>query len=373
MTFLEAAAAVLVDANAPLHYEEIYRRALARGLIETSGATPAVTMASRLYTVTKQEGSAFERHGKGVFGLARKKRHGVEALVAETNERTRAQLHELLAQVPPKRFEALIMDLLLEMGFDEQTLAVTPYVKDGGIDVVGTYSASGLAPVNAAVQVKRWKSNIQSQTVTQVRGSLQVHQFGIIITTSDFTRSARQEAEAPGKARISLINGEQLVSLLIKHHIGVVDQPLVVTQLDTEWWGELLDEPTSEAIEVVDVESVTPATLQEDAGKGFPKPVAVALLGKVIAVKSWKEVLMAVAEEMALQHPAEFPLVAPTIRGRSRQYMRATTAGLHSPERIGNTGFWLETNQSAKSVQSLCAMNLTAFGHAPGDMHIDSA
>ena len=372
MTFLEAAAAVLADANAPLHYEEIYRRALARGLIETSGATPAVTMASRLYTVTKQEGSAFERHGKGVFGLARKKRHGVEALVAETNERTRAQLHELLAQVPPKRFEALIMDLLLEMGFDEQTLAVTPYVKDGGIDVVGTYSASGLAPVNAAVQVKRWKSNIQSQTVTQVRGSLQVHQFGIIITTSDFTRSARQEAEAPGKARISLINGEQLVSLLIKHHIGVVDQPLVVTQLDTEWWGALLDEP-GEAIDVVDVETAKPLPGQEEPVTRFLKPVAVTIVGKKSAVKSWKEVLMAVGEEMALQHPGEFPLVAPTIRGRSRQYMRATTEGLHSPERIGNTGFWLETNQSAKSVQSLCAMILTAFGHAPGDMHIDSA
>ena len=264
------------------------------------------------------------------------------------------------------------MDLLLEMGCDEQTLAVTPYVKDGGIDVVGTYSASGLAPVNAAVQVKRWKSNIQSQTVTQVRGSLQVHQFGIIITTSDFTRSARQEAEAPGKARISLINGEQLVSLLIKHHIGVVDQPLVVTQLDTEWWGALLDEP-GEAIDVVDVETAKPLRGQEEPVTRFLKPVAVTIVGKKSAVKSWKEVLMAVAEEMALQHPGEFPLVAPTIRGRSRQYLRATTEGLHSPERIGNTGFWLEVNQSAKSVQSLCDMILTAFGHAPDDMHIDTA
>ncbi|HMN29844.1 MAG TPA: restriction endonuclease, partial [Caldilineaceae bacterium] len=112
-------------------------------------------------------------------------------------------------------------ELLLQMGFDEQTVQVTPYHKDGGIDVVGIYRAAGLTEVNVAVQVKRWKHNVQAPTVTQLRGSLQVHQQGIILTISDFSAGARQEATAANKTRIGLINGAGLLDLLIKHRVGV--------------------------------------------------------------------------------------------------------------------------------------------------------
>jgi restriction system protein len=46
-----------------------------------------------------------------------------------------------------------------------------------------------------AVQVKRWKANVQSPTFQQVRGSLGAHEQGLIITTSDFSKGARAEAE----------------------------------------------------------------------------------------------------------------------------------------------------------------------------------
>lgn len=366
MTFLEAANAVLSEAGTPLHYQEIFDRALALGIIETNGVTPQTTMASRLYTVTKQEGSGFERHGKGVFGLTQKKKGGVETLVAETNEHTRAQLRALLAQVPPKRFEALIMDLLLEMGFDEATLAVTPYVKDGGIDVKGTYSTAGLAQVNAAVQVKRWKNNIQSQTVTQLRGSLQVHQFGIIITTSDYTKSARQEAEAPGKSRISLIDGEQLIELLLKHHIGVVDQSFIVKQLDAEWWGEVIEVQTRETAN--DEIEVTP--VKDVVDKRAVKPVSVTILGRNVDVRTWKDVLCAVAEELAEAHPTEFAEIATSLHGVKRRYIAYDASTMISPAAIGVTGLWLECNQSAVTVQKLSLMLLEAFGHHDAELQI---
>ena len=50
--------------------------------------------------------------------------------------------------------------------------------------------------------------------------------------------------------------------------------------------------------------------------------------------------------------------------------MRASANGLHTPEPIGSTGFWLETNQAARSVQSICALILAAFGHEQAEMHI---
>ena len=100
--------------------------------------------------------------------------------------------------------------------------------------------AAGLTDVNAAVQAKRWKGNVSAPTVTQLRGSLQVHQQGIIITTSDFSKGARAEATAPGKSRIGLINGDELLDLLFKHKVGVQERTLIVMSVDEDWWGDLV-------------------------------------------------------------------------------------------------------------------------------------
>jgi restriction system protein len=72
-----------------------------------------------------------------------------------------------------------------------------------------------------AVQVKRWKNNIQTPTVQQVRGALGTHEQGLIITTSDFSSGAQTEAERPNAVPVGLMHGEQLVALLVEHDIGV--------------------------------------------------------------------------------------------------------------------------------------------------------
>jgi len=72
-----------------------------------------------------------------------------------------------------------------------------------------------------AVQVKRWKRNVQAPVVQQVRGSLGAHEQGLIITTSDFSTGVRKEAARPDAIPVGLMNGEQLVLLLAEHEIGV--------------------------------------------------------------------------------------------------------------------------------------------------------
>jgi restriction system protein len=62
---------------------------------------------------------------------------------------------------------------------------------------------------------------VQAPTVQQVRGSLGTHDQGLIITTSDFSVRARAEAERPNADPVALMNGEQLVALLVEHSIGV--------------------------------------------------------------------------------------------------------------------------------------------------------
>ena len=67
-----------------------------------------------------------------------------------------------LMDLAPVRFEELVALMLVEMGFEN--IEVTKFQSDGGIDVRGTLLIGDVVRIKMAVQVKRWKSNIQRQT-----------------------------------------------------------------------------------------------------------------------------------------------------------------------------------------------------------------
>lgn len=69
----------------------------------------------------------------------------------------------------------------------------------------------------------------------QVRGSLGAHEQGLIITTSDFSAGAIKEAAQPDKTPIALMNGEQLVMLLMEHGIGVHRSTPDLFEIDEEF------------------------------------------------------------------------------------------------------------------------------------------
>lgn len=193
MTFLEAAYEILKQAGQPLHYTVIAERALAAGLVDTTGHTPQATMGSRLYVDTKRPDSRFRRVRRGVFALVEPQPSDIARRIDDLNKAVRAELRKRLLQMPPDRFEALVGELLIALGFDEATVEVTSHSGDAGIDVRGVLRASGITDLNAAVQVKRWQRNVQSSTVRDLRGSLTVHQQGIVITTSDSPRAPRRK------------------------------------------------------------------------------------------------------------------------------------------------------------------------------------
>ena len=262
MDFLTAAYQILESSGAPLHYKEITRRALAKGLIETSGMTPEATMGAQLYTDSKKEDSRFEQVGRATFGLKKTARlDDIGRRVELINTATRRTLKKRLHTMPADRFETLIGVLLVQIGFDESSVQVTSYSGDGGIDVRGILNAGDVTDVNAAVQVKRWKRNVQARTVRDVRGSLTTHEQGIIFTTSDFSKGARTEASAIGKVPISLVNGDELIELMIKHDVGVAKERHTVLALDDEWWDEISGveetEPGTPEVEETDLTTVS--------------------------------------------------------------------------------------------------------------------
>ena len=141
------------------------------------------------------------------------------------------QLLAHLATISPAEFEALIGRLLVALGFQE--VLVTGRSGDGGIDVRGTLVVGDVIRTRMAVQVKRWKANVQAPIVQQVRGSLGTHDQGLIITTSDFSSGARTEAERVNAVPVALMNGEQLVRLLVEHEIGVRRVPYDLIELSS--------------------------------------------------------------------------------------------------------------------------------------------
>jgi len=242
MNFLDAAYKILTEAKEPLHYTEITARALDAGILDTKGQTPDASMGSRLYVDTKRPNSRFRRVSRSVFALAEVASSDISQRITTINRQTRNTLRKRLMAMPPERFEGLVAELLLALGFEEDTIAITPFGNDGGVDVRGVLNAAGITEVNAAVQAKRWKYNVQAPVVQALRGSLVVHEQGIVITTSKFSKGAQIEAQAPGKVRISLIDGEQLLDLLIEHRIGVTAEQHTVYSLDDEWWGDVAEE-----------------------------------------------------------------------------------------------------------------------------------
>jgi len=227
-SFVDCAQKVLEDASdkKPMHYKEITSRALQKGWLITGGKTPEATMYAQIITEIKRnqkrgERSRFVQHGRGYVGLSQWMGRGLAFQIEQHNHKVRKTLRERLIAMKPGEFEELISQLLAEMGFER--VEVTKLSGDGGIDVRGTLVVGDVVRIKMAVQVKKWKlkSNVQAPTVQQVRGSLGVHEQGLIITSSDFSPGAIKEADQPHKTPIALMNGEQLVALLMEHGLGV--------------------------------------------------------------------------------------------------------------------------------------------------------
>lgn len=87
------------------------------------------------------------------------------------------------------------------------------------MDAIGELNAANLAKVKVFVQVKRYKlgSKIAANVVKQLRQAIPFGGQGAFITTADFQKAAAEVALTPGFPRIGLINGRQLVDLLVEH------------------------------------------------------------------------------------------------------------------------------------------------------------
>lgn len=128
-----------------------------------------------------------------------------------------------LQQMDDRNFEYLIARLMRACGFE-----FTPGrgVADDGVDGEGYYTVNELLRYKVIVQCKRYGDGhtIGNKYIRDLRGavSTKAHK-GLFVTTSTYTRNAR--AEAIQHPSIDLLDGNDLVELILKHKIGIEETP----------------------------------------------------------------------------------------------------------------------------------------------------
>lgn len=83
---------------------------------------------------------------------------------------------------------------------------------------------------------------------------------------------------------------------------------------------------------------------------------------KKYEAKSWKQLLLAICDELNNLHKKDFDRVL-SLKGRKRPYFTKNQNELRVPDKIKGTDIFVETNLSANSMISLCEDVLSLFGY----------
>jgi restriction system protein len=138
----------------------------------------------------------------------------VAFVAAEIEQTTHDFILKTLAQkLKGHPFAEFIAHLLETMGYRTR---VSPEGPDGGIDIIAHKDELGFEPPIIKVQVKSTEGNIGNPTASELYGNVAQGEFGLFVTLGTYTNPARNFAK--GKSNLRLIDGEELVGLILAHY-----------------------------------------------------------------------------------------------------------------------------------------------------------
>ncbi len=170
-----------------------------------------------------------------------------EQIAAASRTLDKSLRDALLARIlegSPVFFEKMIVDLLLAMGYGGSRIDAGEQLGgtgDGGVDGVIREDQLGLDRVY--LQAKRYQP-------TNTVGSEAVHAFigalvgkgahkGVLITTSTFSKAARNAANQSGSLRLVLIDGDTLTTLMVRFNVGVrVARTVDIKRVDLDYFED---------------------------------------------------------------------------------------------------------------------------------------
>lgn len=151
------------------------------------------------------------------------------------------ELRDLMARMDAYKFEQLVLDLLVAMGYGgsrAEAAKVTQKSNDEGIDGIIHQDRLGLDVIY--VQAKRWQATIGREQIQNFVGALagKHAQKGVFITTSDFNANATTYARTV-QHKIILIDGQRLAQLMIEHGVGVsTARTIAIKRVDSDYFED---------------------------------------------------------------------------------------------------------------------------------------
>jgi restriction system protein len=166
----------------------------------------------------------------------------IDKIYKKINEQLADDLLEIILEKDPYYFERLVMDVLTKMGYGDPNNnfnIVTKKSGDEGIDGIINQDKLGLDKIY--VQAKRWNENVSRPELQKFVGALSAKKSnkGIFITTSDFTKEAKEYANNLSHT-IILINGKDLTKLMIEYNVGVqINYSYDIKKIDNDYFEML--------------------------------------------------------------------------------------------------------------------------------------
>ena len=162
----------------------------------------------------------------------RKKRSETAPTLSDTNDLTdredqlhnefSTQLLDAIARMSPRKFEIFSRRLLSKMGIEFKSQGVQ-ISNDGGIDGYGYHrDPNDFRTTRVVIQCKRYNtSDVGSPEIDRFLGAMNKFQadYGIFITNSRYSASAQKAALAG--TPITLLDGNDLVRLVIKYQLDI--------------------------------------------------------------------------------------------------------------------------------------------------------
>jgi restriction system protein len=136
----------------------------------------------------------------------------IEVAHREIHDAVASELLQLVLSRSPQFFERMVVELLVKMGYGGSRRDAGRAIGrsgDGRVDGVINEDRLGLGVIY--IQAKRWENPVGSPEVQRFIGAFHTHgaHKGVLITTSTFTREAKQ-ALPRGNPKVVLIEGGEL-------------------------------------------------------------------------------------------------------------------------------------------------------------------
>ncbi|MBF0806557.1 MULTISPECIES: restriction endonuclease [unclassified Streptococcus] len=170
-------------------------------------------------------------------------REVLEQAYREYNQTLKEELLTELYRMDPYRFEQLVVNLLVKMGYGLPAPSGNWQKSSGDEGIDGIVNADPLGFEAIYIQAKRYQegNTVGRPELQRFVGALAGHgaSKGLFMTTSSFTKGAREFAEKNLNAKIVLVDGSSLAQFMIDHDLGVSTENIFhLKKLDSDFFED---------------------------------------------------------------------------------------------------------------------------------------